>query len=147
MDPPLFPVGEVQIKDISDEKVTFVGYPSNDGNGTKLNFIDNIAISSKCENKEAAWEFVIKEITKIENSKSDNFANGRDVRNLFEKAVSRQSDRVAQMEAPTKEDLMELRTEDLQEEADAEEIKENLVKIYEELEFFSFLKENPYSSP
>jgi ABC-type glycerol-3-phosphate transport system substrate-binding protein len=40
------------------EDVTFVGYPSNNGNGTKLATKDNIAISSKCENKEAAWAFV-----------------------------------------------------------------------------------------
>ncbi len=40
------------------EDVTFVGYPSNNGNGTKLAAKDNIAISSKCENKEAAWAFV-----------------------------------------------------------------------------------------
>ena len=38
--------------------VTLVGYPSNNGNGTKLAAKDNIAISSKCENKEAAWAFV-----------------------------------------------------------------------------------------
>ena len=40
------------------EDVTLVGYPSNNGNGTKLAAKDNIAISSKCENKEAAWAFV-----------------------------------------------------------------------------------------
>ena len=32
-----------------------------------------------------------------------------------EKAVSRQSDRVAQLESPTREQLMELRVEDLNE--------------------------------
>lgn len=40
------------------EDVTLVGYPSNNGNGTKLAAKDNIAISSKCENKKAAWAFV-----------------------------------------------------------------------------------------
>ena len=40
------------------------------------------------------------------------------MRNLFEKAVARQSDRVAQMENPTKEQLMELRLEDVQEPAE-----------------------------
>ena len=47
--------------------------------------------------------------------RDENFGNARDVRNLFEKAVSRQSDRVAQLEAPTKEQLMELLPEDLKE--------------------------------
>ena len=37
------------------------------------------------------------------------------MRNLFEKAVARQSDRVARLEAPTKEQLMELLPEDLKE--------------------------------
>ena len=45
----------------------------------------------------------------------ENFGNARDVRNLFEQAVARQSDRVARLEAPTREQLMELRPEDLTE--------------------------------
>ena len=43
----------------------------------------------------------------------------RDVRNLFEQAVARQSDRVARLEAPTREQLMALRPEDLAEPGDA----------------------------
>ena len=45
--------------------------------------------------------------------RDENFGNARDVRNLFEQAIARQSDRVAHMEAPTREDLMELRMDDL----------------------------------
>lgn len=41
-----------------------------------------------------------------------NFGNARDVRNLFEQLVSIQSDRVAQLEQPTKEDLMAITVED-----------------------------------
>ena len=48
-------------------------------------------------------------------SRDENFGNARDVRNLFEKAVTRQSDRVAQLESPTKEHLMALLPEDLKE--------------------------------
>ena len=48
-------------------------------------------------------------------NRDENFGNARDVRNLFEKAVARQSDRVARLEAPTKEQLMELLPEDLKE--------------------------------
>lgn len=40
--------------------------------------------------------------------RDENFGNARDVRNLFEKLVSVQADRVAQLESPTREDLMEL---------------------------------------
>ena len=48
-------------------------------------------------------------------NRDENFGNAREVRNLFEKAVARQSDRVALLEAPTREQLMELRPEDLKE--------------------------------
>ena len=37
-----------------------------------------------------------------------NFGNAREVRNLFERLISAQSDRVAALEAPTREDLMGL---------------------------------------
>ena len=53
-------------------------------------------------------------------SRDENFGNARDVRNLFEKAVARQSDRVAQLENPTKEQLMELLPEDLKEPEEGE---------------------------
>lgn len=45
--------------------------------------------------------------------RDENFGNARDVRNIFESAVARQANRVAAMEAPTKEDLMALTIEDL----------------------------------
>lgn len=49
-------------------------------------------------------------------SRDENFGNGRAVRNLFENMVVRQSDRVAAMETPTKEDLMTFLPEDFYEE-------------------------------
>lgn len=42
------------------------------------------------------------------NDRDDNFGNGRDVRNLFEQLISAQSDRVAQLEEVTVEDLMNI---------------------------------------
>ena len=39
-------------------------------------------------------------------NRDENFGNAREVRNLFEALIARQSDRVATMEAPTREDLM-----------------------------------------
>lgn len=57
-------------------------------------------------------------------NRDENFGNARDVRNLFEKAVARHSDRVARLETPTKEQLMELRPEDLKEPEEGDEIKE-----------------------
>ena len=56
-----------------------------------------------------------KDFEELYENRDENFGNARDVRNLFEKAVARQSDRVAGLEAPTREQLMELLPEDLQE--------------------------------
>ena len=53
--------------------------------------------------------------------RGENFGNGRYVRNLFEDMVVRHSNRVAQMEAPTKEDLMTFLPEDLEDPEDEEE--------------------------
>lgn len=53
------------------------------------------------------------------SERDENFGNARDVRNVFEKAVSRQADRVAAMENPDKQALMSLTIEDLQEEETA----------------------------
>ncbi len=40
------------------EDMTLVGYPSDNGKGGKLTFKGEIAISSACDDKETAWEFV-----------------------------------------------------------------------------------------
>lgn len=50
------------------------------------------------------------------DERDENFGNARDVRNLFEKAVARQADRVTRLQELTKEDLMALTIADLQEE-------------------------------
>ena len=55
--------------------------------------------------------------------RDENFGNARDVRNMFERAVARQADRVAALEHPGREELMALTTADLQEE-DAPQTKE-----------------------
>ena len=52
--------------------------------------------------------------------RDENFGNGRAVRNLFEDMVMRQSNRVAVMDAPTKEDLMTFLPEDFEDPADGE---------------------------
>lgn len=51
-------------------------------------------------------------------TRDENFGNGRAVRNLFEDMVVRQSNRVAAMEVPTKDDLMTFLPEDFEEERD-----------------------------
>ena len=52
--------------------------------------------------------------------RDENFGNAREVRNVFEKAVARQADRVAQMESPSREELMALCRADLEEERERE---------------------------
>ena len=59
-------------------------------------------------------------------NRGENFGNGRDVRNVFEDTVVRQSNRVAALDTPTKDDLMQFLPEDLRDadetgETDAEE--------------------------
>ena len=62
---------------------------------------------------DAAEKLMEQELQSLYASRDENFGNARDVRNLFEKAVARQSDRVAQLDKPTREQLMELLPEDL----------------------------------
>lgn len=50
---------------------------------------------------------------RLYDERDENFGNGRTVRNLFEDAVSRQADRVASVENPSREQLMALLPEDL----------------------------------
>ena len=54
-------------------------------------------------------------LNSLYEERDENFGNARDVRNLFERAVARQADRVAGLTSPTREQLMELTTADLKE--------------------------------
>ncbi len=70
---------------------------------------------------EEAEKAAVAFFSNLYENRSDNFGNGRDVRNCFEDMVVRQSNRVAALEAPTREDLMTVLPEDLQEEDEEEE--------------------------
>ena len=61
---------------------------------------------------------------RLYEQRDDNFGNGRDVRNCFEDMIVRQSNRVAAMEDPTREDLMTVLPEDLEEQEEADSEKE-----------------------
>ena len=54
-------------------------------------------------------------------NRTENFGNGRDVRNCFEDMIVRQANRVAMMDSPTKDDLMLVLPEDLSDPEDEEE--------------------------
>ena len=60
-----------------------------------------------------ADEAALKMFTRLYEERDENFGNGRDVRNCFEDMVVRQSNRVAALENPSKEDLMTVKPEDL----------------------------------
>lgn len=62
---------------------------------------------------DAAAEAVKEHLTELYEDRDENFGNARDVRNLFEKIVANQADRVAKLEAPTDEDILTITTADL----------------------------------
>ena len=62
---------------------------------------------------EDAEKAAMEMFTALYENRDDNFGNGRDVRNCFEDMIVRQSNRVAAMEAPTRDDLMAVLPEDL----------------------------------
>ena len=59
-------------------------------------------------------EEAVKQFITEENTHPETFGNARGVRNLFEKVLIQQSNRLAGMETVTKEDLMGLTKEDIQ---------------------------------
>lgn len=61
-------------------------------------------------------KFCVDAFQQLYEHRDENFGNARDVRNIFERGIARQADRVAAMEAPGKEDLMALTIPDLADE-------------------------------
>ena len=62
---------------------------------------------------EAAQAAVKEHLEELYEDRDKNFGNARDVRNLFEKIVTNQADRVAGLENPTDEDICTITVEDL----------------------------------
>ena len=62
---------------------------------------------------EETEQFCIEMFNELDENRDDNFGNARDVRNIFERAVANQANRLAAMENPTREDLMKLTKEDV----------------------------------
>ncbi len=63
--------------------------------------------------QDAAAERIKAHLCDLYEHRDDNFGNARDVRNLFEKIVAAQANRVAKMENPTDEDILTITEEDL----------------------------------
>ena len=85
------------------------------------------------ELSEEAQKEAIEIFNEMYEDRSDNFGNGRDVRNFFEDTVVRQSNRLAAMENPTKEDLVTFLPEDLREPEETTELEESLNGLLEGL--------------
>ena len=66
-------------------------------------------------------KFAAEGFAQLYEERDENFGNARDVRNVFERAVARQADRVAALENPGKEDLMAITVSDLKEDGEPEE--------------------------
>jgi predicted transport protein len=50
---------EIQMyREIFGGELTYIGYPTNEGNGAMMNFSDLMGITENCSDKEAAWEFM-----------------------------------------------------------------------------------------
>ena len=63
---------------------------------------------------EAAERAAAAMFAELYENRGDNFGNGRDVRNCFEDMIVRQSNRVAKLEAPGREELMAILPEDFE---------------------------------
>jgi Cdc6-like AAA superfamily ATPase len=59
-----------------------------------------------------AQAYVMSQLKELVNNKPDNFANGRFVRNIFEKAISNQANRVVKIPNPTNNDLSAIDSSD-----------------------------------
>ncbi len=62
---------------------------------------------------EGAADAVKEHLQELYEDRDSNFGNARDVRNLFEKIVARQADRVAGLDSPSDEDIVTITMEDL----------------------------------
>ena len=73
-----------------------------------------------CYTLEADAESAVRAYIQEENDSGISFGNGRGVRNLFEKILVQQANRLAAMETVTKEDLMKITAADVQAARNAE---------------------------
>lgn len=86
-----------------------------DYNGEELyKIFESMCRKNKYEVTEDAAEYLKTHFENLYQTRDENFGNARHVRNVFENVVSVHSDRVAQLEAPTREDLVTVVKEDVE---------------------------------
>ena len=85
-----------------------------DYNGEQLFEIFQGRVARNDYRLDSAAEAAVKEhLQELYEDRDQNFGNARDVRNLFEKIVSAQADRVAGLQDPSDEDISTITVEDL----------------------------------
>lgn len=77
-----------------------------------LAILDLFCFSNDVKLSEETTELVKKHLMKLCEEKSEHFANGREIRNLFERAFSNQANRIAALDTISDEALRELIYED-----------------------------------
>ena len=98
----------------------YITFP--DYNGEELNAIFHMQCKKNGYVLDEEAEACAKEFfDELYEDRDENFGNGRDVRNRFEDMVVRQANRVAAMEAPTKDDLATFTKADFFDSAEAED--------------------------
>lgn len=56
------------------EDLTFIGYPTSEGNGAMLSFGNMYGITKNCENKDVAWEFLREFFLPLESEEESNYS-------------------------------------------------------------------------
>ena len=85
--------GELQLYEaIFNDKLTYIGYPTTEGNGAMLYLTNMYGISKNCDEKEAAWEFLREIYMPGENSEDSGYGystNKKEYEKYFEKVYGR----------------------------------------------------------
>ena len=89
-----------------------------------MRIFESLCRKNKYELEPEAETFCRDMFNALYQDRDENFGNARDVRNIFERSVANQANRLAAMEAPTKEDLMTFLKEDIVGEKPAEKAEE-----------------------
>lgn len=90
----------------------FIDFPDY-SNEELLDILDVMAANAGLSLEKAAKKEVGVYLRKLNAEQKKEFGNARGIRNLFEKIVMHQANRLIQLDAPSKEDLMTIRKEDV----------------------------------
>jgi len=91
----------------------YLEFPDYDARELRLIF-DKLCKEGEYTPSEGASKLVDRVFKQMHEGKGDNFANGRAVRNLFERALAQQANRIAKVADPSREALCTLEADDLE---------------------------------